>query len=297
MEFRCEDLPQFGLVLVPPTAPEYDGLLEDIQRRLDQPVAGSPPALPRRRSQILPEDRPLSAILLNRSPWPIASVQQMWTFEEVSGRTYSSSIGGVTGSSILLPFGLPESTLKLYGYWHVILPGSKRYFNSNGDEVGDNSDVRPPGPEEIWKGGIVSVGGGGSRRREASIKSVTFTLDGVFFADGGFAGPNRRGLWEQVVTRAEGSLRAAEAARRGHDDGLTPQQIFSEIEKVIGPPGTRPPIPPPPGGGWTLDDYRRLESESIAFQIARNREAMGDERTLYLILDWAQAPLPRFHRL
>ena len=296
MELRCEDLPQFGLVLVPPSAPEYDGLLADIQRRLDQPVAGSPPPLPRRRPQILAEDWPLSAILLNRSPWPIASIQQVWTFEEVSGRTYSSSIGGVTGSSILLPFGLTESMLKLYGYWHVILPGSKRYFNSAGEQVGDNSDVRPPSPDETWKGGVVSVRGG-SMRQQAPMKSVTFTLDGVFFADGGFAGPNRRGLWEQVVSRAEGSLRAAEAVRRGHDDGLTPQQIFSEIEKVLGPPGTRPPFPPPPHSGWMLDDYRRFENESIAFQIARNREAIGDERTLHTLLDWALAPLPRFHRL
>ena len=292
MEFRCEDLPQFGLVLVPPEAPEYDGLLAHIHRRLDQPVAGSPLW---RSPQVVPKDRPMSAILLNHSPWPIALIQQVWTFEEVGGRTYTSSVGGITGSSILLPFGLTESMLK-FGYWHVILPGSKRYFNSSGDEVGDNSDVRPPGPDEIWKGGVFSVGGAFGRR-DGQMKSVTFTLDGVFFADGGFAGPNRHGLWEQVLGRAEAALQAAEAAQRGHNDGLTPAQIFSEIDKAIGPARDRPPVPPAPSGTWTSSDYRRFSRESTAFHIARTRQDLGDERAIYAIIDWLQAPLPRFHRL
>jgi hypothetical protein len=40
MEFRCEDLRQFGVVLIPPSAPEYDAPLSDIRWRVDHPVEG-----------------------------------------------------------------------------------------------------------------------------------------------------------------------------------------------------------------------------------------------------------------
>ncbi|GEM_PF-3479837 len=240
MEFRCEDLPQHGVVLVPPTSREYDTLLAEIRRRLENPVAGSPPPLPLTGPRFPEDERFRSAILVNRGPTGIAAVQQVWTFQEAGGRSYTSSFGGVTGSSVLLPFGLPERLRKLYGYWHVILPGSKRYLDSRGDILGDNSDVRPPDPDEAWQGGIVRGRGGGGRL-PGLLERVTLTLDGVFFTDGGFAGPNRRGLWDQVVGSAEAHLEAAEIARRGRRQDLTPERIFAEIERALGPAGDRPP--------------------------------------------------------
>jgi len=42
MTFRCDDLRENGLILVPNTSPEYDPLLEDIQRRIEN----SPPGMP-----------------------------------------------------------------------------------------------------------------------------------------------------------------------------------------------------------------------------------------------------------
>ena len=43
MEYRCEDLPQYGVVLLPPSLPDYAGLLADIQKRLANPIPGSAP--------------------------------------------------------------------------------------------------------------------------------------------------------------------------------------------------------------------------------------------------------------
>jgi hypothetical protein len=108
MEFHCEDLPQFGVVLVPPSSPEYDRLLADIQWRINHPVEGSPPLPESIRPRILEEDRETSAILLNRSQHGIAAIQQIWNFQEVNGRNYTSSIGGGSNPSVLLPFGFPR---------------------------------------------------------------------------------------------------------------------------------------------------------------------------------------------
>jgi hypothetical protein len=300
MEFRCEDLPQFGVILVPPSSSEYDRLLGDIQRRIDHPLETAPSLPASMRPRILEEDRESSAILLNRSQRGIAEIQQVWTFEEVNGRTYTSSIGGGANPSVLLPFGLSEKVLKLYGYWHVILPGSKRYLSRDGQQVGDNSDVRPPGPDEVWTtgGGFGVAGGGGRRRSQGPLAKVTLTLDGVFFDDGGFAGPNQKGLWEQVVASAEAHLRLSRIARQGHDNGATPQKILAEIESVSGPATDHPPQPLPPGNGArTPEAYREAALERLAWEIGRARNSQGDERTVYMLLAWANQPLPHFRKL
>jgi hypothetical protein len=48
------------------------------------------------------------------------------------------------------------------------------------------------------------------------MKKVTPSLDGVFFTDGGFVGPNQKGLWEQIADRlrAEAHLRLANIVRQ-----------------------------------------------------------------------------------
>ena len=120
---------------------------------------------------------------------------------------------------------------------------------------------------------------------------------GVFFADGGFAGPNRRGLWEQVTGSAEIQMAVARIARQGHDRGAAPAAIFGEIEQVAGPANDGPPLPPPPGVIVKADEYRRLEAGRVAGMVARIRNTLGDERTVYTLMDWDQAPVPRFHRL
>src|ERR1035438_10531369 len=164
MQFLCEDLRQFGVELIPPSAPEFDSLLADIRGRIDNPVEGSPPRLERISGRIDDADRETSAILVNRSPFGIAAIQQLWSFTESGGRAYTSSTGpGANNPSILLPYGIPEKALKLYGHWHVILPGSKRYLSRNGSLLGDNNDVRPPAGDEVWTGGMGGGGGGGGR--------------------------------------------------------------------------------------------------------------------------------------
>jgi hypothetical protein len=296
MEFYCEDLPQHGVVLIPPSSPDYDPLLADIRRRIEHPVDGSPPIPESMRARISEQDREASAILLNRSQNGIAAIQQVWTFQETIGRSYSSSIGGGSNPSVLLPFGIPERHLKLYGYWQVILPGSKRYLNANGEQAGDNSDVRPPAPDEVWTGGFAGGRTGGGRRR-GPMEKVTLTLDGVFFTDGGFAGPNRKGLWEQVVYSAEAHIKVANIARQGHEDGVPPEKILARIEAITGSASDRPPIPRPPSVGSNPEVYRESALQMLAWQIGRAQKSQGDERTVFMLMAWGDAHPPQFHKV
>ena len=93
-------------------------------------------------------------------------------------------------------------------------------MTSDGSSFGDNTDVKPPAADELWHGSFVRIYGDGSGSHES--QPVKLTLDGIFFVDGGFAGPNRLGAWEQttlpprLISPVPRSLRkpAATAPRR-----------------------------------------------------------------------------------
>ena len=130
------------------------------------------------------------------------------------------------------------------------------------------------------------------------MKSVSLTIDGVFFTDGSFAGSNQYQLWEQVTTTANAHLEVAKIAKQGHFDGRPPAQILADIEKLTGPFSDRPPAPlPPTPGSSTADDYHRWALQSLAWPVSEARKRNGDERTIYMLSDWADAPVPKFRRL
>jgi hypothetical protein len=211
MTFRCEDLRDFGLILVPPSSPDYDPLLKDIRQRIvpDPDIAGMPEMFREvmgrfMGSQITPEKRATSAILLNRSDKSIAALSLVWHYEEAGGRTEERPWKNLFGRALLLPFGYSPESLKIEAYRNTILPGSRRYIGEY-EMAGDNTDVRLPDPDEVKNGWAFSgyingpwIPGGPA----PVIESVTLVIDGVFFADGAFAGPDRRGLWDEVTSEA-----------------------------------------------------------------------------------------------
>jgi hypothetical protein len=287
MEYRCEDLSRYGVVLFPPSSPEYAGLFADIQKRLTNPIAGSPPQLPGREDPDAP-----TMILCNRSPTAIAAPSWIWRLEPEAGRPTGSRVSTASVPSVLAPFGLEERQFKLYGYWHVILPGSKRGIRGN-SMFGDNTDVRPPQPDEVWKGGV--VGGAGSLRSPGPLKSVTLTLDGIFFLDGGFAGPDTLHSFDRLTADVDAHLQVARLARDGHYRGLSAQDILQQIAEITGPdPGPAPPPPPLP---HRVGHFREDSLRNLAWRIGMMRQHNGDDRTIYSLMLWTETPLPKFRRL
>jgi hypothetical protein len=298
--FLCEDLPKHHLVLVPPASEGYDPLLSDIQRRLSDPIDGSPPLPEHLRPRISPEDRPTSAILLNRSSKAIAALQVVWRFETQTGRSYRHSQGMLSPQGLLLRFGRSDDAqFKLYGYWHTILPGSKRYLGESG-MVGDNTDVRPPAADEKWRGGIIGVTGRGGGNSRDPVRQVTLVLDGVFFLDGEFVGPNAERLFDQTVADAEAHLIVARIAREGHNKGQRPGEILAEIERATGPAPKRPPMDLAyRNPGASQEEFRRAALQTVAFQLAMRRrlpQASDEEQTVFMVMAWNDTVLPHFRK-
>jgi hypothetical protein len=203
MALVCEDLARYGVVLIPRSAEKYFELLADIERRLQIRPRGSPPVENGTISRISEHETGGSAILLNRARAAIASVAYVWSFRKRNGRVIPHQFSPGTNPSVLLPFGLDDQIRKFDAFWNTIFPDSKRLMTADGHWYGDNTDVRAPADDELGHGGFFSMSSGSGHDLDEPVKVM---LDGVFFVDGGFAGPNRLGAWEHTVFAAEAHL-------------------------------------------------------------------------------------------
>lgn len=289
MALVCEDLARYGVVLIPPSTAEYFELLADIEHRLQTRPEGAPPIEEGAVSRISEHGTSGSATLLNKADVAIASVAYIW-----SG-TLTCRPG--TNPSVLLPFGLDDRSRKVNAYWNTIFPGSKRLMTCDGSLFGDNTDVRSPTADELSRGWM-GVGGG---RGSDHPKPTKLTLDGVFFVDGGFAGPNQLGSWEQTVAAAEAYLAYAALAREARGKGTPAAEFFGRVQAFTGyTDERRMPFPPPHHWGFRSGDpepIRKYERQMAGWRALSMRKSLGDEAALAGVEAWADAPVPKFHKL
>ncbi len=298
MPLVCEDLASHDVVLIAPTSQLYFDLLSDIDRRLQNRASGFPPLRNDDLARISEHDTTGSAILLNRAPVAIASIAYIWTFRRPDGRTTTGSSSPGTNPSVLLPFTQLDRTKKVDAYWNTIFPGSKRLLTAEGGRYGDNTDVRPPAADERSNSFAITAGG-----RTGAQDPLKLTLDGIFFVDGGFDGPDQLRTWDHVVSSREIFLDFAALARR-----TGPADFFAQIQKRSGLTGNEPrvgprnlprPLPPPHrrSSDYGTVSIREYHQQRIARIALGMRERLGDAAALASISAWQDTPGPQPHKL
>jgi hypothetical protein len=299
--FVCEDLAGQGLVLIPPSSPEYGPMLADIRRRMDNPAEGGPPkALVAWMGgpEFSEEERAASAILINRANKPVAGLQVIWRFDNAQGPAFHHSSTLLECRQVLLPFAATPPKLQgIAVYWNTILPGSKRYL-SDGKMTGDNTDVRPPAEDEKFVGGGIVGGGSSSTSRNILITRATLTIDGAFFSDGEFIGPNHQQFWERIVCQAEAHMAVGKIAREGLDKGESAQAILKTISAITGPAPAHMPIPPMiRDTPVSIDVYRQWALSSLAFWLFGRRPPRTDpEQMVRNFAAFTEAKVPNYRR-
>jgi len=237
--------------------------------------------------------------LVNRAQIAIASMAYVWSFRTADGRVVPHQFLPGTNPSVLLPFGRGERTWKFGAFWQTIFPGSKRLMTSDGQCYGDNTDIRAPAADELWHGGFIS-GYGGSSNEE--LEPVKLALDGVFFVDGGFAGPNRLGTWEHTRFAAEAHLACAALACEARARNSPPGAFFLQVQQLTGQTDEMQVPPPPPprslaSGAPDAESIRRFEQRRVGQRVLAMRKSFGDEAAIARTAEWSDAPVPKLHEL
>ena len=138
--------------------------------------------------------------------------------------------------------------------------------------------------------------------RSDKLEPLKLTLDGVFFVDGGFAGPNRLGSWEHTVFAAEAHLACGALARETRSKSTPPAEFFVQAQTLTGQTegAPMPPPPPPPSLESKSPDpdlIRKYELQMTGQRVFSERQTFGDEAAIANIEAWADAPVPKFHKL
>jgi len=287
----CEDLERYGVVLVAPTSERYFELLADIERALSVRPKGAAPVDAADLSRISEHDTRGSAILLNQASVAIASMATVWWSRGRDGDILPFRRLPGTNPSVLLPFALDPRQRIWSAYWHTILPASKRLLTVN-EMYGDNTDVRPPVGDELWSGGSFRVSAGLANDQEP----LKLTIDGVFFADGGFAGPNQLGSWEQATMAMEAYLDCAALAREALEKHTDAERFFGRIGEFTGCTEASSP-PPPLHLNRDPAAIRAVERYDIGKIVLWTRKRMDDGKALAQIAAWSSVPAPKLHKL
>jgi len=167
-----------------------------------------------------------------------------------------------TNPSVLLPFGLDDRSRKVQSFWNTIFPGSKRLLTCDGSWFADNSNVRPPAADELSRGWWrVGVG-----RRADRPKPTKLTLDGVFFVDG--------------ETRVCGSPPDRAARIPDSAEAVAVSAFHLSVRSGLAP-----------GRGTRL---RRCPWCGLPWPAGQRR---GADAAVVRIEAWADAPVPKFHKL
>jgi hypothetical protein len=281
------------VTLISPTNDQFATLVDDIRRRTQIRNPQGPPFPP----EAMPDNLEFAGIRINHSEKAIAGLAIEWKFENMAGHPYSHRSTNPFGRSLLLPFGTRPEQLAIAGYWQTILPGSKRLL-AGMKILGDNTDVRPPRDEEVWRGGGIGSGGGGSNSTDAyGLRSVVLVIDGVFFVDGEFIGPNQMHLWEDVYYEADVKLPASRIAAAGKARGLSTAEIMIDIDRYTGPLPDRGGLSPM-ASRESLDpeDFRRWHRGQLAKWFSHLRQQQQEDGVVKLLVSWLDAPPPKLRR-
>ncbi|MBD0371860.1 MAG: hypothetical protein ICV60_13555 [Pyrinomonadaceae bacterium] len=226
VQLNIKDLSEHGVVIVPPSDPSYDKLVESL--------------LPGTSRESLSTVKPLSFVVKNMTNKTIVSYSLKWEMVSIDGKT------SVRKNNYVAPRALmgEDST----GSPQVIKPNTARFF-SLVSALEMNQD-----PENQRGGGFV-----GTMRPTNSIrnqndfvasqietvksdvtryKAITVSIDGLVFEDGTFVGPDTTGFFDNLKALQDAKRNILEEVQRDIKQKKSADEVFSKLETIANGPKT-----------------------------------------------------------
>lgn len=261
-----KDLPEHGLTIIGPSDPSFDALLAA--------------RLKGESSEIMDNLKPFSFFVENKSKLMVVAYTIRWCFTKADG-TNDCYVSSLTNPRALMDGeNLPEEMIEQSG---KIKPNSTRFFSLLSLEGSGFISV-PANPAEVeqMKNGSTPDRGELLRRYGAELSKysdVTFEIDGAFFDDGSFVGPDTTGLFGRTKALIGAQYDVLTEITRGlSKPGKTKVDVFKDLEATAGQPEITL------NSKSTFDDHYKYYKRRYANEILRSRTFVGDEKALRLAL-------------
>lgn len=258
VQFNVNDMRERGLTIISPGENSYDEMLNTLR---DNMSGFSVEAI-----------RPYSVFIKNTGHRPVVAFVLKWELVRLDGKVNTRTDQYVTKYSLM---GDGDS-------------------DSNGNIISVNTPwLAFPG----FAGALdtLTANNGASKlapyfdhvsNNLAQYSKVNVSLDGVFFDDGAFAGPDTTGFYGKVdaLIRANQDLR--DEIEAGRKSGKSPNDLFKHVTEEANKSKVRL------GRNSTADDHYNYFKSLAAKQLMEMRDVSGNEKALEHALRPSKKPRP-----
>ncbi|HEU4833053.1 MAG TPA: hypothetical protein VFS90_01510 [Pyrinomonadaceae bacterium] len=272
IQMHIKDLSHHGLKLIDASDPSFDGMLRaELKGKSNDAVEAM---------------KPFSVFLKNTGKKTVVAYLVQWTYTRTDGTNQHYK------TAVINPEALVQSKMRFdeaNGRVDAIEPNASRLLTLLSPSGGGMLRVTlTPSEAEGVKNGTIKFDRATLMQRfsqEAEkYTAITVSIDGAFFADGTFVGPDTSNFFNQTKAAIAGRRSLLETI--GNDlsnANRTRAEIFKDLEEIAtqGPEKL--------DSESTPDDYHRSFKAMYANEILRMKGIYGDEKAL----DLAVRPLNR----
>jgi hypothetical protein len=281
VSLQIKDLPEHGLSLVGPSDASFDALA----RALMQGRAGaSVEAL-----------KPFSVFVKNTGKRAVIAYSVKWELTKADGRVATKSMNYVTPWAFA---GLEKSARQ----GHIIAPNSAHFVSlvidsGTGSQSVNFDDVSNATGVSLFKDNDPFRQSQRARAQTAQLDklntelarstAIKVSLDGAFFDDGTFVGPDTSGFFDKVKALRDAKQDLLRQIENSAKEGEAADALLSEMKALASSPKIRL------GPNSTPNDYynyhkRRYAAEFLRMGIATGREAASERALQSLRRDWPE---------
>lgn len=287
VRMSAKDLSDYGLTIIRPSDPDFDALAAEHLK--DVPV------------EAVDNIKPLTFFIRNASRRTVVAHAIIWDCVDANGKP--QRIKELHANSEALTdaeeyfAALPRTNLD-----KTIRPGGARLFSLLALPRSAGRDG--PGVSVDSDDGTSLSGGGGASSAESlahaaskllsKCAELTVSVDGVFFDDGAFVGPDEAGLFDQVRAQVEAKLELRREIGARVARGERADEIFKDLELKASAEGTRNPL-----SITAIEDRRRHFRQFFANLLVLQGKAYGRDKALEMALGpkGKGRPEPRLRKL
>ena len=281
--FNVKDLPEHGISLISPSDPSFEELIN---------------RLPQGKTGVSGMSEPFSVFVKNTGDKAVIAYTLKWEFAKADGKVINKSMnyataGALTGQTsargryIIAPHSAHFVSLVFDSLTGSIDVGSGRGANVNGVAL-DSEAANYFGDQARERVHVAKLDR--LNKELAQSTSLTVSVDGVFFADGTFVGPNTTGFFEKVKALQSAKHDLLLEIQSGARKGKAESELFNEVEALTKGPKIRL------GPRSTIDDYYNYHKRRYAAELLRMRKATGGESAIERMLQSLQQGWPELRR-
>jgi hypothetical protein len=246
LQFKVKDLPESGLTIITPTSQDFD---DAVKARFRTNSAAVEPLLP------------FSILIKNSGSRSVIAYTLKWELTRADGRTVTQARSYTTLWKLMGAEGSDEDG-------NIIRPNSFAFATPTNVELSQLAESAAKGDPQV-QSYIDNL-----REELAAYTGMTVTLDGAFFDDGAFVGPDSTGYFLRVKEARDARRDLYLELKQSLKQGELPRQALQRVEEAASEPDVR--LTPTS----TPDDYYKKYKKEAASELLSIRRGSGDDKAV-----------------